>query len=92
MVVVCLQSGDGGSKGHVSWLTIPHHHHHCPVAGEGHYVIPPPYPRLTASLQRSPVGWAESFRSWWSHLFRGRPGGRRHMQSGGQLSDTFTWS
>ena len=51
MVVVCLQSGDGGSKGHVSWLTIPHHHHHCPVAGEGHCVIPPPYPRLTASLQ-----------------------------------------
>ena len=43
-------------------------------------------------LQRSPVGRVESFRSWSSHLFRGRPGGRRHVRSGGRLSDTLTWS
>jgi len=38
-------------------------------------------------LQRSPIGRVESFRSWSSHLFRGRPGGRRHVRSRGPLSD-----
>jgi len=46
-----------------------------------------PCPRSTARLQRSPVGRVESFRSWSSHLFRGRPGGRRHVRSGGRLSE-----
>ena len=40
----------------------------------------------------SPVGRVESFRSWSSHLFRGRPGGRRHVRSGGRLSDTLVCS
>ena len=48
-------------------------------------------PRSTALLQTSPIGRVESFCSWSSHLFRGRPGGRRHVRSGGRLSDTFTW-
>jgi len=51
-----------------------HHHHHVRVASEG--------------LQRSPIGRVESFRSWSSHLFCGRPGGRRHVRSGDRLSDT----
>jgi len=49
-------------------------------------------PQSTARLQRSPVGRVESFHSWSSHLFRGRPGGQRHVRSGGWLSDTLTWS
>jgi len=72
-----------------------HHHHHGCVAGEGRRVVAPPCPRSmsTARLQSSPVGpVAESFRSWSSHLFRGRPGGRGHVRSGGRLSDMFTWS
>jgi len=35
------------------------------------------------------IGRVKSFRSWSSHLFRGRPGGRRHVRSGGRLSDTL---
>ena len=70
-----------------------HHHHHGRVAGEGRRVVAPPCSRSTARLQSSPVGpVAESFRSWSSQLFRGRPGGRLHVRSGGRLSDTFTWS
>ena len=69
-----------------------HHHHHVRVAGEGRRVVAPPCPRSTARLQSSPVGRVESFRSWSSQLFRGRPGGRRHVQSGGRLSDTLMWS
>jgi len=60
------------------------------VAGEGRRVVAPPWP--TTRLQRSPVGRVESCRSWSSHLFRGRPGGRRHVRSGGRLSDTLMWS
>ena len=58
----------------------PTHHHHRQVriAREGRRVVAPPCPRSTARLQRSPVGRVESFRSWSSHLFRGRPGGRRN--------------
>ena len=60
-----------------------HHHHHGRVAGEGRRVVAPPCPRSTARLQSSPVGRrVESFRSWSSHLSRGRPGGRRHVRSG----------
>ena len=33
-----------------------------------------------------------SFRSWSSHLFRERPGGRRHVRSRNRLSDTLMWS
>ena len=69
-----------------------HHHHHDRVAGEGRRVVAPPCPWSTARLQSSPVGRVESFRSWSSHLFRARPGGLRHVQSGGRLSDTLTWS
>ena len=69
-----------------------HHHHHGRVAGEGRRVVAPPCPRSTARLQSSPVGRVESFRSWSSHLFRGRPGGRRHVRPGGRLSDTLMWS
>jgi len=69
-----------------------HHQHHGRVAGEGRRVVAPPCPRSTARLQRSPVGRVESFRSWSSHLFCGRPGGRRHVRSGGRLSDTLMWS
>ena len=47
-----------------------HHHHQVRVAGEVRRVVAPPCPRSTARLQRSPVGRAESFRSWSSHLFR----------------------
>jgi len=38
------------------------------------------------------VSRVESFRSWSSHLFRGRPGGRRHVRSGGRWSDMLTWA
>jgi len=38
------------------------------------------------------IGLVESFRSWLSHLFRGRPGGRRHVRSGGWLNDMLMWS
>ena len=69
-----------------------HHHHHCRIAGEGRRVVAPPCPRPTARLQSSPVGRVETFRSWSSHLFRGRPGGRRHVRSGGRLSDTLMLS
>jgi len=63
------------------------------IAGEGRRVVTPPCPRSTARLQSSAVGRrVESFRSWLSHLFRGRPGGRRHVWSGGRLSDTLMWS
>ena len=55
-------------------------------------VVAPPCPRSTARLQRSPLGRVESFCSWSSHLFRGRPGERRHLRSAGRLSATFTWS
>ena len=67
-------------------------HHHCRVAGDGRRVVAPPCPRSTARLQRSPIKRVESFRSWSSHLFRGRSGGRRHVWSGGLLSDTLMWS
>ena len=70
-------------------LQVSYQHHHGSVAGEGRRVVAP---RSTARLQRSPVGRVESFRSWSSHLFRGRPGGRRHVRSGGRLSDTLMWS
>ena len=59
---------------------------------EGRRIVAPPCPRSTAHLQRSPARRVESFRSWSSHLFHGRLGGRRHVRSGGRLSDTFTWS
>jgi len=66
-----------------------HHHHHVRVAGEGRRVVAPPCPPSTARLQSSSVGRrVESFRSWSSRLFRGRPVGRRHVRSGGRLSDT----
>ena len=68
-----------------------HHHHQFHVADEGRRVVAPPCPRSTARLQRSPIGRVESFRSWSTHLFRGRPGGRRHVRSGGRLS-TLMWS
>ena len=38
------------------------------------------------------IGRVESFRRWLSHLFRGRPGGRRHVRSGGRLNDMLMWS
>ena len=66
--------------------------HRRRVAGEGRHFVAPPCPRSTARLQRSPVGRVESFRSWSSHLFRERPGRRRHVRSGGRLSDTLMWS
>ena len=71
-----------------------HHHygHHGRVADEVRRVVAPPCPWSTARLQSSPVGRVESFRSWSSQLFRGRPGGRRHVRSGGRLSDTLMWS
>ena len=61
-----------------------HHHHHARVASEGRRVVASPRrpTRLTARLQMSPVGRVKSFRSWSSHLFRRRPGGRRHVRSG----------
>ena len=68
------------------------HHHQFHVADEGRRVVAPPCPRSTARLQRSPIGRVESFRSWSTHFFRGRPGGRRHVRSGGRLSDTLMWS
>jgi len=68
------------------------HHHQFHVADEGRRVVAPPCPRSTARLQRSPIRRVESFRSWSTHLFRGRPGGRRHVRSGGRLSDTLMWS
>jgi len=49
-------------------------------------------PWSTPCLQRSIIGWVESFCSWSSHLFRGQPGWRCHVRSGGQLCDMFTWS
>ena len=65
-----------------------HYHHHGRIASKGRRIVAPPCPRSTARLQSSPVGRVESFRSLSSHLFRGRPGGRRHVWSGGGLSDT----
>ena len=64
---------------------LTYHRHNCRVAGEGRRVVASPCPRLTARLQRSQVGRMESFRSWSSHLFSGRPGWRRHVRSGGRL-------
>ena len=69
-----------------------YHHRRRRVASEGRRVVAPSCPRSTARLHRSPVGRMESFRSWSSHLFRGRPGGRRHVRSAGRLSDTLMWS
>ena len=66
--------------------------HQFHVADEGRRVLAPPCPQSTARLQRFPIGRVESFHSWSTHLFRGRPGGRRHVRSGGRLSDTLTWS
>jgi len=68
------------------------HHDHGRIADEGRRVVAPRCPRSTARLQSSPVGRVESFRSWSSHVFRGRPGGRRHVRSGGRCSDTSMWS
>ena len=51
-----------------------HHDHHVRVAGEGRCVVAPTCPPSTARLQGSPIGRVESFRSWSSHLFRGRLG------------------
>ena len=66
------------------------HNHHCRrgrVAGKDRRVVAPSCLRPTARLQSSPVGrgsldqWVMgSFRSWSSQLFRGRPGGRRHVR------------
>ena len=66
--------------------------HHRHVAGEGCRVVASPCPWSTARLLRSPVGWVESYHSWSSHLFCGRPRGRRHMRSGGRLSVKLMWS
>ena len=73
-----VDRGHGGADCH------HHHHHHGRVAGEGRRVVAPPCLRLTARLQSSPIGRVESFRSWSSHLFCGRPGGRRHVKSEGK--------
>ena len=67
-------------------------HHHGRIDCESRRVVAPPCPRSTELLQRSPVGRVESFPSWLSQLFRGRPGGRRHVRSGGRLCDTLMWS
>ena len=71
---------------HRCWTSRASHylHYRC-VAGKGHHVVAPPCPWSTARLQRSPVGRVESFHSWLSHLFCGRPCGRCHVWSGGQL-------
>ena len=82
--------GDGGSSLLSSFAR--HRHRHGRVAGEGRRVVAPPCPRSTARRQRSPVGRVQSFRSWSSHLFRGRPAGRRHVRSRGRSSDTLMWS
>jgi len=60
-------------------------YHQVCIAGESRRVVAPPCPW---HLQRSPIGRVESSRSWSSHLFCGRPGGRRHVRSGARLSDT----
>ena len=52
--------------------------------------LPSRHCTTVACLQRSPMGRLESFRSWSSHLFHGRPGGRCHVRSG--RSDTLTRS
>jgi len=86
-------------RGRLRWLYLNcqadhhhHHHHQVRVASKGRRVVAPPCPRSTARLQRSPIGRVELFCSWSSHLFHGRPGGRRHVRSGGRLSDTLMWS
>jgi len=64
-----------------------HHHHHSRVAGGGRRVVAPLCPRPTARLHvRSPMERTEPSRSWSSHLFRGRPGERRHVRSGRRLN------
>jgi len=68
-------------------LGYEHLHHQVRIASEGRRVVAPPCPRSTTRLQRSPIRRVESFRSCSSHLFCGRPGGRRHVRSGGRLSD-----
>jgi len=81
------------SKMPLSHIYIIINHHHGRIAGEVRRVVAPPCPRSTARLQSSPVGRrVESFRSWSSQLFRGRPGARRHVRSGGRLSDTLMCS
>ena len=93
-----LYRGGAKRRPHEAYESFHHHHHHhhhhqVRVASEGCRVVAPPCPRSTARLRRSPIGRrVESFRSWSSHLFRGRPGGRRHVRSGGRLSDTSMWS
>ena len=62
------------------------------ISCEGCRVVASPCPWSTARLLRSPVGWVESYHSWSSHLFCGRPGGLRHVQSGGRLSVKLMWS
>ena len=83
---VCDRSGTiQRRRVHIQHHYHHHHHHHGRVAGEGRRVVAPPCPRSTARLQSSPIGRVESFRGWSSQLFRGRPGGRRHVRSGGRL-------
>jgi len=82
----------GRRLGWPRWLVTYLSGYHRHIAGEGHCVIAAPCPWSTARLQRSPIGCVESFHSWLSHLFRGRPGGRRHVRSRGRLSDTLMWS
>jgi len=47
--------------------------------------------QLRSWIER-PMECAESSWSWSRHLFRGRPGGRCYVWSGGRLSDALTWS
>ena len=83
---VCDRSGTiRRRRVHIQHHHHHHHHYHGRVAGEGRRVVAPPCPRSTARLQSSPIGRVESFRGWSSQLFRGRPGGRRHVRSGGRL-------
>ena len=65
-----------------------HHHHHC-VAGEGRHVTMSTVDSTLPEVSNRTGGIVFS---WSSHLFHGRPGGRRHVRSGGRLSDTSMWS
>jgi len=76
----------------IAYVSVEIHHHQVRVASEGRRVVAPPCQRSTARIQMSPIGRVESFRSWSSHLFRGRQDGRRHVRSGGWLRDTLMWS
>jgi len=62
-----------------------HHHHHHYVAGEGRHVTMSTVDSTLPEVSNRTGGIVFS---WSSHLFRGRPGGRRHVRSGGRLSDT----